>query len=125
MTTRTSSETVIFSHPFRLSGVDEVQPAGPYLVETDEELLPTVSIAAYRRVATLIHVARRPGSNELARVVTALFFAAIGEIHFPIGALRDLRVRLALGAWRYIQIMPRPKELNALETCDRSRQSDR
>jgi hypothetical protein len=69
MTTRTSSETVIFPHPFRLSGVDEVQPAGPYLVETDEELLPTVSIAAYRRVATLIHVAGRPGSNELARVV--------------------------------------------------------
>ena len=30
---------VTFTHPFNLSGVDEVQPAGTYTVETDEELL--------------------------------------------------------------------------------------
>jgi hypothetical protein len=28
MTTRTNTETVTFQHPFRLSGTDEVQPAG-------------------------------------------------------------------------------------------------
>lgn len=69
MTTRTSSETVTFMHPFRLSGVDEVQPAGRYLVETDEELLQTLSFPAYRRLSTFIHLAGRPNSSELARVV--------------------------------------------------------
>jgi hypothetical protein len=39
MTVRTTSRTVTFVHPFNLSGTDEVQPAGIYTVETDEELL--------------------------------------------------------------------------------------
>lgn len=69
MITRTGSETVTFMHPFRLSGVDEVQPAGRYLVETDEELLQTLSFPAYRRLSTFIHLAGRPNSSELARVV--------------------------------------------------------
>ena len=47
MTVRTTSKTVTFAHPFNLSGVDEVQPAGTYAVETDEELLQTLSIPAY------------------------------------------------------------------------------
>ena len=49
MTVRTTSRTVTFMHPFNLSGVDEVQPAGTYTVETDEELLQTLSVPAYRR----------------------------------------------------------------------------
>jgi hypothetical protein len=69
MSTRTSDDTVTFLHPFRLSGVDELQPAGRYVVETDEEPLPTVSLPAYRRLSTFIHLAGRPDSNELARVV--------------------------------------------------------
>ena len=39
MTVRTTSKTVTFMHPFSLTGTDEVQPAGTYTVETDEELL--------------------------------------------------------------------------------------
>ena len=39
MTVRTSRKTVTFRQPFSLSGIDEVQPAGTYTVETDEELL--------------------------------------------------------------------------------------
>jgi hypothetical protein len=52
MTLRTRSETVTFRRPFELTGLDGMQPAGRYTVETDEELLPTVSHSAYRRVAT-------------------------------------------------------------------------
>ena len=69
MTTRTRSETVTFLHPFRLSGADDVQPPGRYLVETDEELLQSLSFPAYRRCSTYIHLAGRPGSSELSRVV--------------------------------------------------------
>jgi hypothetical protein len=52
MTLRTRSETVTFSRPFVLAGLDGVQPAGSYAVEADEELLPTLSLTAYRRLAT-------------------------------------------------------------------------
>lgn len=69
MDMRTTQSTVRFSRPFVLTGVDDVQPAGTYVVETDEELLPLASISAYRRVSTLMRLPPRPGSNELARVI--------------------------------------------------------
>lgn len=69
MTLRTTSRTVLFTHPFLLSGIVEEQPAGAYIVETDEELIETASVAAYRRVATLIRLPGRPGSSVLGQVV--------------------------------------------------------
>ena len=60
MTVRTTSKTVTFMHPFNLSGMDEVQPAGTYTVETDEELLQTSSLPAYRRISTLMRLPARP-----------------------------------------------------------------
>jgi hypothetical protein len=62
MTVRTTSMTVTFVHPFNLSGTDEVQPAGTYTVETDEELLQASSIPAYRRIATLLRLERTTGT---------------------------------------------------------------
>ena len=44
MTVRTTSKTVTFVHPFNLGGMDETQPAGTYTVETDKELLQTLSL---------------------------------------------------------------------------------
>ena len=61
MTVRTSRNAVTFTRPFSLRGIDELQPAGTYTVETDEELLPGVSFAAWRRVATLILLPSPPG----------------------------------------------------------------
>jgi hypothetical protein len=69
MTTRTSSRTVTFKHPFTLSGADELQPAGRYVVETDEELLQTLSLSAYRWLSTFIRLPGRPGTTELARII--------------------------------------------------------
>ena len=56
MTTRTTKRTVIFTRPFSLSGFDGEQPAGSYSVETDEELLDSVSFPAYRRLATMMQL---------------------------------------------------------------------
>jgi hypothetical protein len=56
MTIRTTTKTVTFKRPFMLDAFDRMQPAGTYTVETDEELLDTISVAAYRRIATLIHL---------------------------------------------------------------------
>ncbi|MDE2167758.1 MAG: hypothetical protein KGJ66_15640 [Alphaproteobacteria bacterium] len=69
MTMRTSSKTVNFLHPFKLSGADDVQPAGRYVVETDEELLQILSRSAYRRLSTFIRLPGRSGSTERARIL--------------------------------------------------------
>ena len=58
MTMRTRRETVTFRRPFSLMGVDQAQPAGPYVVETSEELLDGLPFPAWRRIATVI--LRRP-----------------------------------------------------------------
>ena len=65
MTVRTTSKTVTFRHPFNLTGTDEVQPAGTYTVETDEELLqPSSMMPAYRRIATLMRLVRTTGTGS-------------------------------------------------------------
>jgi hypothetical protein len=68
VTTRTTSRTLIFRHPFKLSSADDVQPAGSYVVETDEEKLDT-SLEAYRRLATFIRLPGKPGTVEVGRVI--------------------------------------------------------
>jgi hypothetical protein len=67
MSARTSQKTVTFSRPFFLSGIGEVQPAGIYTVETEEEEIPNLSFSAYRRVATLIFLPA-PGGGTGERV---------------------------------------------------------
>src|SRR5690348_5954080 len=52
MISRTISKTVTFARPFRLDGLNAIQPAGSYVVETDEELLQALSFPAYRRTDT-------------------------------------------------------------------------
>lgn len=61
MMTRTSTRTVTFGEPFTLSGLEGEQPAGTYTIETDEELIPSLSFTAYRRTATWL---RLPGRRE-------------------------------------------------------------
>ena len=56
MATRTQRKTVVFSHPFRLKGVDRVLPPGDYEVVTDEELIEGLSFPVYQRVFTAIIV---------------------------------------------------------------------
>ncbi|HYE48947.1 MAG TPA: hypothetical protein VEB20_05110 [Azospirillaceae bacterium] len=68
MSTRTTSSTVSFALPFRLSSLDETLPAGNYTVETDEELVEGVSFPAYRRTLTVMLVPDGPGRTG-ARVV--------------------------------------------------------
>ena len=70
MTVRTSRKTVTFTRPFSLSGIDEVQPAGSYTVETDEELLPGLSFPAYRRTATLITLRSRGRGRVVEEVIS-------------------------------------------------------
>lgn len=68
--TRTTSKTVTFAKPFTLGDIDEVFPAGDYVVETDEDLLQGLSFSAYLRIATVIYLPNRPGNPRLSRALT-------------------------------------------------------
>jgi hypothetical protein len=65
MLTRTHREAMIFRHPFMLKGWTEPQPAGAYIVETEEELIEGLSFTAYRRVSTTL---MRQAANPAALV---------------------------------------------------------
>jgi hypothetical protein len=62
MTSRTITQTVTFRRPFRLSGLEEILPAGDYLTETEEERLEGLSFSAYRKTMVLVHLPQHPGS---------------------------------------------------------------
>ena len=63
MIARSRSETVVFNRPFVLKGIDQMLPAGPYRVVTDEELIEEISFPVYRRVATMIFVPAHGASS--------------------------------------------------------------
>ena len=78
MTVRTTRTTISFSQPFKLRDLDEIQPAGDYLLDTEEELIEGLSRLAYRRVATLLHSTSRPqGRTEVLSVSPAELDAAL------------------------------------------------
>ena len=64
MLTRTITTTVSFARPFHVSGIAGMQPAGRYIVETDEELIEALSFVAYRRVSTTIQLPPESGRTS-------------------------------------------------------------
>ncbi|WP_429931953.1 hypothetical protein [Agrobacterium vitis] len=66
MFTRTTSRIVHFECPFTLPGLEGTQPAGDYQVKDDEEQITGISWLAYRRVATLIEIARGSTTSLVA-----------------------------------------------------------
>lgn len=69
MAVRTNTKTVTFRHPFLLADMDEIQPAGSYEVETDEELVEGLSFTAWRRKRSLIHLHGTTGNAKLMQVM--------------------------------------------------------
>jgi hypothetical protein len=69
MTTRTRRETVVFSQPVRLRGIDRELPAGSYDVVTDEELIEGLSFPVFRRVATMITVPCAPPRHSAVEML--------------------------------------------------------
>ncbi|MEP0340013.1 MAG: hypothetical protein ABJ388_06075 [Alphaproteobacteria bacterium] len=70
MTTRTTEKTVTFARPFVLGGFDEVLPAGDYRVETDEELLQSLSFPVFHRLRSVIYLHRGTNAQRNARALT-------------------------------------------------------
>lgn len=65
---RTTRGTITFAHPFSLDGIDGVQPAGTYVVETDEDLIEGLSFIAYQRVATTIYLPLASGGASVQAI---------------------------------------------------------
>ena len=81
MSMRTTSKSVVFARPFSITGVDLQQPAGVYIVETDEEPIEDLSFLVYRRVETRLQLAEdplHPGIVETVTVNPAEIEAALG-----------------------------------------------
>jgi hypothetical protein len=65
MVTRMLSQIVTFRRPFLLDGFDQIEPAGAYTVDTEEESLDEVSFPVWKRNATVMHILH---GNETAYV---------------------------------------------------------
>jgi hypothetical protein len=100
MATRTTTKMVQFRRPFSLTGLDDVQPAGAYTIETDEALIQTLSFTAYRRTGTWIRIPERssglPGApvalDQLTNIDPLDLEAALARDNIP-GAAQSLRKR--------------------------------
>lgn len=56
MPDRTTDMTVTFRHPFTLSDVEGIQPAGTYRLTIEEAEVGGISFLAYQRTTTILHV---------------------------------------------------------------------
>ena len=119
MTVRTSRKSVTFTRPFSLSGLDELQPAGTYTVETDEELLPGLSFPAYRHVATLILLRSRGGGPLVEEVADPLELASSSGKRCQPAHPRRLPQRLSRPEQRRPEL-----KIGAGPLCWRSRSAD-
>ena len=64
MTIRTTRTIVSFANPFVLQGLEGAQPAGEYVVLTDDQRIEGLSRIAYRRVATHLQTPARFASQS-------------------------------------------------------------
>jgi len=67
MDSRLTSKMVTFRRPFTLSGLDGIQPPGTYTVQTEEEMLDTLSFVGWRQVGCTI-VLHRDGAVEYVAI---------------------------------------------------------
>lgn len=51
-TTRVISTTVTFARPFILDGFEGLQRPGSYVVDTEQELIDSPSVTAWKRIST-------------------------------------------------------------------------
>lgn len=70
MATRSTSRTVEFRNAFFLRGMGAMQPAGSYVVDTDEEQIDTNLGTAYRRVGTWIWLSADAGNRGVVRMAS-------------------------------------------------------
>ena len=79
MTTRVTTKAVIFVHPFVVDEMDGEQPPGVYTIETEEELLESVSFPVYRRVSTVMVCQAAGGVTRFVTIDPQVLDAALAR----------------------------------------------
>ena len=86
----------MFRRPFMLDGLEKMQPAGSYIVDTDEEQVDSNLVNAWRRVATTIRITQPGGAVEYLPVDPGVLKKALAQdgaregIQVPSDGLGDL-----------------------------------
>jgi hypothetical protein len=93
-----------------LKGFEQPQPAGTYTVETEQELLDTVTSLAYRRISTVMLLHAPNGNGRVTQVVT------IDPAELDAALARDRREDMS-GA-NTSQIGASPRAAAASSGCD-------
>lgn len=96
MTIRTKHSTLVFCEPFVLAGFDEELAAGTYRIETDEELLDTVSFPTWQRVRAVIHLRpdiARPGRFRSLTIGPCELDAAVARDRLHLESPPDALIR--------------------------------
>ena len=63
--TRQSSTTVTFPRPFVLDGFEQLQPAGSYTLDIEEELLDTLLTPVCKRTSTATRLSRHGAIEQV------------------------------------------------------------
>jgi len=74
---RLQTRIVHFRRPFTLPQLENELPAGSYSVDEEHERIDGVSITAFRRIATVLHLRPAPGLRESVEVDGAALDAAL------------------------------------------------
>ena len=67
---RTTRAVASFSEPFTLRALEGMQPPGDYNVFIEDELIPGLSRAAYRRVSTILQTPSISSPQDQPRLVS-------------------------------------------------------
>lgn len=66
MQTRTTSRQVTFVRPFRLAGLDAVQPPGTYTLGVEEEQLDVHSFIGWRQISATLQITADGATEHVA-----------------------------------------------------------
>ena len=88
MTERTTHTSVTFVRPFSLPDLEDVQPAGTYLIETVDTLLDGITFLAYRRMSTTIELPAIGGTGPQRQVI------AIDPVELKVALEADAQPRI-------------------------------
>lgn len=83
---RTVRKSVTFDKPFSIEGVDGIQPAGTYVVLTDEEEIQAQSFTGWRRIETMLLVPSLDASSGMEQLVR------INQVHLEEALASDRKI---------------------------------
>lgn len=86
MDKRSTSSQITFRRPFRLDGVEGLQPAGSYTLTVEEERLDTLTIDAWRQTSATLYVPQGGAIDHAAISMEDLQAALVHDVSPDEGA---------------------------------------